>query len=49
MDFEGLLTTIDYATYINAVLGKEFVIAIAQHIESNQVEEMKKSLFFLYS
>ena len=35
IDFEGLNGTKDYTTYINAILEREFVIAIAQHIESN--------------
>ena len=43
MDFGGLLGSKDYATYANAILRRKFVIAIAQHIESNQVEEVRNS------
>ena len=43
MDFGGLPGSKDYATYANAISGREFVIAIAQHIESNQVEEVRNS------
>ena len=44
MDFGGLTGNKDYATYANAISGREFVIA--QHIESNQVEEVKNSLCY---
>ena len=37
MDFGGLLTIQDYATYTNAIMEREFVIAIAQYIESNSL------------
>ena len=43
MDFGGLPSSKDYVTYANAISGREFVIAIAQHIESNQVEEVRNS------
>ena len=33
-------------TYTNAISGREFLIAIAQHLESNQVEEKRTSPFF---
>jgi hypothetical protein len=46
MDFGGLPGTNDYATYANAVSGREFVIAISQHIESKQVEEVRNSPCF---
>ena len=35
VDFRGLLTTKDYTIYTNIILGREFVIIIAQYIESN--------------
>ena len=43
MDFGGLPCNKDYATYANAISGREFVIAIVEHIESNQVEEVRNS------
>ena len=43
MDFGGLPGSKDFATYANAILEQKFVISIAQHIESNQVEEVKNS------
>ena len=43
MDFGGLPGSKDCATYANAISGREFVIAIAQHIESNHVEEVRNS------
>ena len=43
MDFGGLLGSKDYATYANAILGREFMIVIAQLIESNQVKEVRNS------
>lgn len=46
MDFGGLPGTNDYATYGNAVSGREFVTAISQHIESKQVEEVRSSPCF---
>ena len=46
MDFGGLPTVNDYATYGNAVSGKEFVTAISQHIESKQIEEVRSSPCF---
>ena len=46
LDFGGLHGSKDYATYANVILEREFVIAIAQHIESNQVEEVRNSPCF---
>ena len=45
-DFEGLSGTKDYATYTSAISGRKFVIAIAQHIESNQVEKVRNNPCF---
>ena len=46
MDFGGLPGTKDYAIYANAILGRKFVIAIAQYIESNQIEDVKNNPCF---
>ena len=45
MDFGSFFGAKDYATYTNE---RKFVIAIAQYIELNQVEEVRKTFFFLY-
>ena len=42
MEFGGLRGTNNYATYRNTVLVREFVIVNSQHIESKQVEEVRK-------
>jgi hypothetical protein len=46
MDFGGLSGTNVYATYGNAVSGREYVTAIFQHIESKQEEEAMSILCF---
>ena len=45
-DFGGLLGTKDYATFANAVSRREFVITIAQHIESNLEKGVRNSPCF---
>lgn len=46
MDFGALSDINDYATYGNAVSGREFVTVISQHTESKQVEEVRSNLYF---